>query len=114
MGKITKESIKEFLDYLTKNSDSGVRITEGSTSGIYTIHFLGAAIEQIILYEKFYGVELAFITLEDKSVYTQHKQVTNQESLEKEVLCWILKTTEKSETKKTLENLICECKIETQ
>ena len=46
MGKITKESIKEFLDYLTENSDSGVRITEGSTSEIYTIHFLGAAIEQ--------------------------------------------------------------------
>ena len=29
MGKITKESIKKFLDYLTENSDSGVRITEG-------------------------------------------------------------------------------------
>ena len=37
MGKITKESIKEFLDYLTENSGSGVRITEGSTSEIYTI-----------------------------------------------------------------------------
>ena len=105
MGKITKESIKEFLDYLTENSDSGVRKTEGSTSEIYTIHFLGAAIEQIILYEKFYGVELAFITLEDKSVYTQHKQITNQESLEKEVLCWILKTTEKVKQRKRLKTL---------
>ena len=105
MGKITKESIKEFLDYLTENSGSGVRITEGSTSEIYTIHFLGAAFVQIILYEKFYGVELAFITLEDKSVYTQHKQITNQESLEKEVLCWILKTTEKVKQRKRLKTL---------
>lgn len=105
MGKITKESIKKFLDYLTENSDSGVRITEGSTNDIYIIHFLGAAIEQIILYEKFYGVELTFITLEDKSVYTQHKQVTNQESLEKEVLCWILETTEKVKQRKRLKTL---------
>ena len=64
-----------------------------------------AAIEQIILYEKFYGVELAFITLVDKSVYTQHKQITNQESLEKEVLCWILKTTEKVKQRKRLKTL---------
>lgn len=105
MGEITKESIKNFLDYLSEDPDSSVRVTEGSMDGIHTVLFEGTALEQVILYEEYYRVKLAFITMKDKSVYTQHKYVFNQESLEKEILCWILETTEKAKNSKRLKTL---------
>lgn len=110
MGKITKESIEEFLEYLSKDSDSGVRIVKGSMDRIHTVLFEGIALEQVILYEEFYGVKLAFITMKDKSVYTQHKFAYNQESLEKEILCWILETTERVKNQKRLKTLYMDVK----